>query len=95
MLNTEWVTYLNSDDVVYGDAYARLIMLGNEEKADVVYGHYDYVDYFGRFLYSFFPFRRICLAHYSGAANVALRNQARSFAEMHFVHWAALMKPIA
>jgi len=54
MLNTEWVTYLNSDDVVYGDAYARLIMLGNEEKADVVYGHYDYVDYFGRFLYSFF-----------------------------------------
>jgi glycosyltransferase involved in cell wall biosynthesis len=53
-LSTKWVTYLNSDDTVYGDAYARLIRLGNEEKADVVYGHYDYVDYFGRLLYSFF-----------------------------------------
>src|SRR5438874_3929530 len=27
-MNTEWVTYLNSDDLVYPSSYARLIALG-------------------------------------------------------------------
>lgn len=52
-MSSEWLTYLNSDDVVYSDSYARLIALGEGANADVVYGHTDYVDYFGRFLYSF------------------------------------------
>lgn len=52
-LDTEWVTYLNSDDIVYRDAYSRLIGLGNRKKADVVYGHSDFMDWTGRFRYSF------------------------------------------
>ncbi len=57
LLPTEWVTYLNSDDAVYSDAYARLMQLGNSTRADVVYGHCDYVDYFGRLQYPFFSVR--------------------------------------
>lgn len=49
----EWVTYLNSDDFVYADSYARLIALGDRTGADVVYGGLDYVDAAGRFLHSF------------------------------------------
>lgn len=53
LLNTEWLTCLNSDDLVYRDAYARLMRLGIASRADVVYGHSDYIDGDGRFLYSF------------------------------------------
>ena len=52
-LTTKWVAYLNSDDLVYEDSYARLIELGNKSGVDVVYGHCDYIDRFGRFLYSY------------------------------------------
>ncbi len=54
-LNVSWLTYLNSDDMVYGEAYERLIRRGDVSKADVVYGGCDYVDSQGRFLYSFHP----------------------------------------
>jgi len=50
---TEWVFYLNSDDVLYGDALARLIETGERENADLVYGECDYIDERGRFLRSF------------------------------------------
>ncbi len=48
-----WVTYVNSDDVVYPDAYARLLARGAQAGADVVYGDADFVDEFGRFLYAY------------------------------------------
>jgi len=53
LLDTEWITYINSDDIVYRDAYNRLMELGNFKRADVVYGHSDYIDWDGRFRYSF------------------------------------------
>ncbi len=55
LLSTDWLTYLNSDDIVYPSSYARLIELGNSSQADVVYGRSDYIDRDGRFLYSFSP----------------------------------------
>ncbi len=51
MLETEWLTYLNSDDLVYPDGYSRLLALGENKRADVVYGKCDFVDREGRFLY--------------------------------------------
>lgn len=50
-LDTEWVTYLNSDDLVYPTSYARMLNLGQEQNASVVYGECDFLDYEGRFLY--------------------------------------------
>ena len=50
---SEWLTYLNSDDWVYPDSLARLIYQGEVSGADIVYGNCDYTDGLGRFLYSF------------------------------------------
>ncbi|MGB7442587.1 MAG: glycosyltransferase [Coleofasciculaceae cyanobacterium] len=50
---TEWFAYLNSDDWLYPDSFARLIAKGNSLNSDVVYGNCDYVDNTGRFVYSF------------------------------------------
>jgi glycosyltransferase involved in cell wall biosynthesis len=54
-LNCEWVTYLNSDDVVFPDSYARLLALAEKTHASVAYGTADYVDASGRFLFSHTP----------------------------------------
>jgi glycosyltransferase involved in cell wall biosynthesis len=54
---TEWLSYLNSDDWLYPESFARLIRTGLEQRAGIVYGHCDYVDEEGRFLYSFVPAR--------------------------------------
>ena len=51
-LESPWVTYLNSDDLVFADSYARLVSKGEASAADVVYGNGDFVDAHGRFLYS-------------------------------------------
>jgi len=51
-LKNPWLTYLNSDDFIYADAYERLIRLAEDDGADVVYGDGDFVDVAGRFLYS-------------------------------------------
>jgi glycosyltransferase involved in cell wall biosynthesis len=48
---TKWVTYLNSNDTVYCDSYARMIAAGDENEADVVYGHVDFIDEENRYLY--------------------------------------------
>lgn len=48
---TEWLTYVNSDDWLYPSALARLIQLGRKTAADVVYGDLDRVDGEGRFLF--------------------------------------------
>lgn len=52
LLDTEWVSYLNSDDIIYRDSYRRLTELGDHTGADVVYGHSDYIDWQGRFISS-------------------------------------------
>ncbi|HMV85242.1 MAG TPA: glycosyltransferase [Blastocatellia bacterium] len=51
--NSEWLAYLNSDDLLYPDSFARLTAIGEETDADVVYGNGDYTDEQGRFVYSF------------------------------------------
>lgn len=50
-MDTEWATYLNSDDLVYPQSYARLLSLGERQRASVVYGVCDFIDIEGRFLY--------------------------------------------
>jgi glycosyltransferase involved in cell wall biosynthesis len=50
-LDAEWVTYLNSDDCVYPNSYARLVARGEEQHASFVYADCDFVDYEGRFLF--------------------------------------------
>jgi len=50
---SKWLAYLNSDDWLYPDSFARLIGLGDSAGADVVYGNCDYADGLGRFVYSF------------------------------------------
>jgi len=52
LLDTEWCTYLNGDDIVYQDSYARLMKYGDTKQADIVYGHCDYINFHGRFLSS-------------------------------------------
>lgn len=52
---TEWVAYINSDDWLYCDSVTKLMALGNQENADVVYGRCDYTDQYGRFIYSYEP----------------------------------------
>lgn len=51
--NTEWVAYLNSDDWLYPNSLSAMIEFGDKESADLVYGNCDFVDYFGRLIYSF------------------------------------------
>jgi glycosyltransferase involved in cell wall biosynthesis len=52
MLNTKWLAYLNSDDLVYGDSYAEMIECGERANADLVYGHCNYIDLAGRYIYA-------------------------------------------
>src|SRR2546428_5267507 len=52
LLDTPRLAYLNSDDFVYADAYARLVTCGEASGADVIYGDADFVDAHARFLYS-------------------------------------------
>ena len=53
--SNHWVTYLNSDDLVYPYSYARLIQLAKETQSDIVYGSCDFVDWEGRFIHSYTP----------------------------------------
>ena len=50
-MDTEWITYMNSDDLVYPQSYARMLALGEEQGAAAVYGDVDFVDYEWRFLF--------------------------------------------
>src|SRR5579885_2179318 len=51
-LHTPWLAYLNSDDFVFTDGYARLISKAEATGSDVAYGNGDFVDAHGRFLYA-------------------------------------------
>jgi glycosyltransferase involved in cell wall biosynthesis len=53
--NTEWVGYINSDDYLYPNSVSRLLRKGTDDSSDIVYGVCDYVDFQGRFMYSFYP----------------------------------------
>ncbi|NJK51637.1 MAG: glycosyltransferase [Leptolyngbyaceae cyanobacterium SU_3_3] len=55
LAKTDWIGYLNSDDLLHKDCLKELIEFGNSEKADFVYGMCDYIDLDGRYLYSFYP----------------------------------------
>jgi glycosyltransferase involved in cell wall biosynthesis len=50
LLDTAWLTWINADDVLYGDAIGR--RLASCGDADVVYGRVDFIDCEGRFLHS-------------------------------------------
>lgn len=59
-MSAEWVTCLNPDDLVYPGSYARLIALGEERGASLVYGDCDFIDFEGRYLFTLIspkPFR--------------------------------------
>ena len=49
-LDTEWVAYINGDDLVYD--VDRSLAAGAETGADVVYGMVDFIDAAGRFIHS-------------------------------------------
>ncbi len=51
-MDTEWVTYLNSDDHVYPHSYGRLVAHGEQHHAALVYGNCDFIDSEGRFLFA-------------------------------------------
>lgn len=51
-LDAEWVTYLNSDDLVYPHSYARMMAHGKKNCATLVYGDCDFIDGEGRFLFA-------------------------------------------
>ena len=50
-MDMEWISYMNSDDLVYAHSYARMLALGEQQNADAVYGDIDFVDDEGRFRY--------------------------------------------
>lgn len=54
-MDTPWLTYLNSDDLVFPRSYARLIGEAERQSADIAYGHADFIDEEGRYLYSMRP----------------------------------------
>jgi glycosyltransferase involved in cell wall biosynthesis len=55
VLEAEWVGYLNSDDIIYGDGLRRLVDAATSDGSDVAYGQCDFIDSAGRFLYALTP----------------------------------------
>lgn len=53
--DTDWLAYVNSDDWIFTAPYIRMLRNAIATSADVVYGGADYVDEFGRFLFSMRP----------------------------------------
>lgn len=51
--DTEWMTYINSDDWLYANILFPMIDCGHTDEADIVYGNCDFTDICGRFIYSF------------------------------------------
>lgn len=48
--NSEWVTYLNGDDIIYPDTICKALE-SVPDNCDVIYGNIDYIDTEGRFLH--------------------------------------------
>lgn len=51
-MGTEWVACVDSDDLVYPHSYFRLIALGERDRASLVYGDDDCIDFEGRYLFT-------------------------------------------
>jgi glycosyltransferase involved in cell wall biosynthesis len=49
---SEWVTYINSDDLLYSESLINAIVALDSDY-DVIYGNTDYIDYNDRFMYRF------------------------------------------
>ncbi len=80
----DWVTYLNSDDLVYPMSYARLLRKGIQEHADVTYGFCDFVDKEGRFLYSYAPGYPYELLHHLVNTQLSFAQPASIFRKEFF-----------
>jgi glycosyltransferase involved in cell wall biosynthesis len=52
MADTEWLAYVNSDDLIYPAAYSDMLKSAMSSEADVVYGRGDFIDGDNRFLHS-------------------------------------------
>lgn len=50
-MENEWIAYVNSDDLVYPQSYARMLASGEQRNTDAVYGDVDFIDSEGRFLF--------------------------------------------
>lgn len=90
----EWLAYLNSDDHLYPNAFARLIAQAEATGAEVGYGDCDFVDQHGRFMYSFaaarpaellplFRFGRMSFAQPAAIFRRALYEQQAGFDESY------------
>lgn len=88
-MDTEWVTYLNSDDIVYPRSYVRLVSHGEQQEAALAYGDSDFIDIEGRFLFSLRAPSPRRLGHCCSTANSASRNRRRSTGEAHSGSWPA------
>jgi len=74
-----WLTYLNSDDLVYHDGYARLLEHGEEHGLDVVYGNGDFVDDAGAFIFSQASFGPAIVRHQLAAGTMPFVQPAAAF----------------
>lgn len=52
---TDWVGYVNSDDLIFTSAYLEMLHRAMEGEADITYASADYMDADGRFLFSVRP----------------------------------------
>lgn len=50
-IKADWLTYINSDDLLYSDTVLTAFREDDLTSVDVLYGSIDYIDYLGRFLY--------------------------------------------
>lgn len=78
-LRTEWLTYLNSDDYMYVGAYHRLMSLGEEAGADLVYGDCDFNNMEGQFLYSLKAVSEKSLQHFFEVKQLGFSQPATIF----------------
>ena len=50
--DSEWCTYINSDDIIFPNTFANLLKMENSKMYEIAYGNIDYIDHEGRFLHS-------------------------------------------
>ena len=62
MGESAWCTYLNSDDIIYPDAFADFLKMTQLQMSEIAYGNIDYIDRVGRFVHSWnsAPVLQIC-----------------------------------
>jgi glycosyltransferase involved in cell wall biosynthesis len=86
-VQTEWLAYLNADDVLTTNAYARLLALAEATQADVVYGNCEYVNGQDQRLYSF-------AAAHSAQLLSLFRTQRMGFAQPAAIFRRSLYKQL-